>query len=140
MKRFAAKTLALCFLALSACVAQSPLPAQTLPRPLPNLPAPEAGQGVLLLDVTDGPTEVSAASGETSTTPCALALPLGTHPLTLKYRDVYGLAADNTTTALVSREPRMLRRTLERIHILKPVRRKLGISLLYASTLAGWQR
>lgn len=136
MKGFARTTFALCLSALSACVVQSPLPAQTLPRPLPALPAQGPGQGVLLLDVTDGPTEARAASGQTCTTPCALALPLGAQPLTLKYRDVYGLEAENFTTAVVSREPRMLRRTLERVHILKPGRRKLAQSLLYMSSLA----
>ncbi len=130
------RSVALCCLALSACVAQSPLPAQTLPHPLPSLPMPQAGQGVLLVDVTDGPTQVSAGAGEACTTPCALALPLGVQTLTLKYRDEHGLETENVTTGIVSQEPRMLRRTLERTHILKPGRRKLAMALWYGAHLA----
>lgn len=128
--------LALSLLSLSACVAQSPLPKRTLPQSVAQLPAASSGQGVLLVDVTDGPSQVSASGGAACTTPCALLLPLGPQPLTLKYRDANGGETENFTTALVSGEPRVLRRTFERTIVLKPARAWVAAGLSIASSVA----
>jgi hypothetical protein len=126
-----------CSLMLSACAVRGPALVPRLPTPLPTLPTPHAGQGVVLVDNAEGPTQVSLKGDDKTscTTPCALALPLGTPTLLFKTPFVGESAAEDSERGrfiedsvkpLVLRNPQVLIRRKPKTEVLKPVR--LGVA------------
>jgi hypothetical protein len=126
--------LAFVFMLFAACATVPPTPAQITPQVVPPARIPE-GQGVMIVDVTDGPTRVEFRRAS-CTSPCALTLPLGSQPLQLRFRDEHGAEHIDTTQPLVLPEPHVLRRTLHRSVLVHPVRHRFALALYYGGYAA----
>jgi hypothetical protein len=124
----------ICVLLAACAVPRGMPPAQVAPRIDPG-----PGQGVLIVDVTDGPTRVEADDGPSCTTPCALQLPLGPRDLKLRFRDQYGDDLVERARPLVMPEPHVLRRSLHRFEVLHPTRLTIARTMFYvgAALMAG---
>src|SRR5689334_2716321 len=129
------RAVALLLLSVAGCATRLPVPAATLPSNLGHVPQPIPGNGILVVDIVDGPTDVALFKVDTihCTTPCWFELPPGQHMLELKDEDPrFGTQYDNTTVT-VTPETQVLRRALRRSEILKPTRLKVARTVFYAS-------
>jgi hypothetical protein len=120
---------------MTGCATRLHMPAATLPPNLGPVPRPNPGNGILVVDVVDGPTEVALFKVDTirCTTPCWLELSPGEHMLEFKREDPrFGTQYDNTI-ATVTPETQVLRRALGRHEVLKPTRLKVAQAIFFAS-------